>query len=911
MFTRLLTIYCLFIAVMAISCFGADINILENPGFESGVTGWSGRNCSISAESTTVRTGSGSAKASNRVSTWQGIKQDVLGGMEAGETYAISGWVKLENSASETVTLSIQKTDDSGTNYYTVASTTANNTNWIGLSGTFTYNPTGTTTILYIYFEGPAVDVNFFVDDVNVFGESDAEPWSPPDANATGTISFGTRYQELEGFGAAGAWYEDYLTGHPDAEALYDLLFDDLGIDIYRLRNSYDQGTAGANYISHQGTIVTEAKERNPNLKIMLSSWSPPTYLKSNSALAGGTLTGGPSSYNYTGFADWWADSIEEWSSYGVDANYINIQNEPDYTASWDTCRFEPTQTTSYAGYNQAFEAVYDEIYSRMGANMPKMLAPETAGINASEDYLDAILDDSHVYGYAHHLYGVASWDDPDAYITTMNLFRTNYGDKPILQTEYAVGSDYDLSFSDTMNLALLIHNSLVEESASVYLHWELFWASAEDWKALVNLSLDDYTINPMYWAMKHYSAFTDPGWERVAATTDSTGARMSAFVNPDNDQMSVILINTSTDTNITMDLSFAGFSLADGNVYRSSETENCELVGTYDGEPILLPTYSITTLELSILPPSVVADAGPDQTVYAFTDGYADVTLDGSGSIEINDLPLTYEWSWTVDGNEYDANGVSPTIELPVGTTSVQLIADNGTELSEPDTCSVTVTSALGLRGKCKPKTLKIGKLKSSVITIAIKMPKGTAAADVNLNDPLLFYPGGLESLSLSAVQKGKPGRYNTTVYASFDVDDCLNELDGGANVVQFVGKLATDRYYYSNQVIKVILPKVSVKAWEQGESDISVSLLLRAALADFNEEEPVTLSPGLIEPLTQTAGVDRRGTVINLTYDIDECSAYLTEGKNAVQLTGKLIYSQNFTANASVSFAASEFDR
>jgi hypothetical protein len=93
-------------------------------------------------------------------------------------------------------------------------------------------------------------------------------------------------------------------------------------------------------------------------------------------------------------------------------------------------------------------------------------------------------------------------------------------------------------------------------------------------------------------------------------------------------------------------------------------------------------------------------------------------------------------------------------------------------------------------------------------------------------------------------------------------------------------------------------------VKAWEQGESDISVSLLLRAALADFNEEVPVTLSPGQIEPLTQTVFADTKGTMINLTYDIDECSEYLIEGKNAVQLIGELIYGQNFTANAKVNF-------
>ncbi len=41
------TCSCLFAAILVVSCYG-DINILTNPGFEVGITGWSKRNCSIS-----------------------------------------------------------------------------------------------------------------------------------------------------------------------------------------------------------------------------------------------------------------------------------------------------------------------------------------------------------------------------------------------------------------------------------------------------------------------------------------------------------------------------------------------------------------------------------------------------------------------------------------------------------------------------------------------------------------------------------------------------------------------------------------------------------------------------------------------------------------------------------------------
>ncbi len=149
---------------------GADdaTNILANPGFESGTDGWSGRNCSIEAVSTPVHSGSGSAKVYGRGAYWQGIKQSMLGKMVDGKTYQISGWVRLEGAESDTVIVSVEQQDDSGTNYYNVASAAATDSGWVQLSGSFTLNVNGTLSVLDVYFEGPVPGVNFYVDDAAV-----------------------------------------------------------------------------------------------------------------------------------------------------------------------------------------------------------------------------------------------------------------------------------------------------------------------------------------------------------------------------------------------------------------------------------------------------------------------------------------------------------------------------------------------------------------------------------------------------------------------------------------------------------------------------------------------------------------------------------------------------------------------
>ncbi len=62
------------------------------------------------------------------------------------------------------------------------------------------------------------------------------------------------------------------------------------------------------------------------------------------------------------------------------------------------------------------------------------------------------------------------------------------------------------------------------------------------------------------------------------------------------------------------------------------------------------------------------VADAGPNQVAYAWIDGIAEVTLDANNSYDADGDALTYLWKWSIDGNDYETNGVKPTIQLPVG---------------------------------------------------------------------------------------------------------------------------------------------------------------------------------------------------------------------------------------------------
>ena len=87
------------------------------------------------------------------------------------------------------------------------------------------------------------------------------------------------------------------------------------------------------------------------------------------------------------------------------------------------------------------------------------------------------------------------------------------------------------------------------------------------------------------------------------------------------------------------------------------------------------------------------VADAGPDQPVTATESSGVTISLDGTGSSDPDNDPLTF--SWVAPGITFDdPTSPIPTATFPLGTTIVTLVVNDGAVDSVPDTVEITVVN-------------------------------------------------------------------------------------------------------------------------------------------------------------------------------------------------------------------------
>lgn len=431
--------------------------------------------------------------------------------------------------------------------------------------------------------------------------------------SATASIDVSKTHQQIAGFGASEAFYEGWLTKNPHSKDIYDALFgpvNGLHTDFLRLQDHFRYKPDGS-FAQDSVDIVQHANAlRSSPMTIVMSSWSPPAVLKDNhDEKNGGTLIRKNGKYDYADFAQYWHDSVVVYRALGIDPTYVSIQNEPDFTTDYESCRFNPTEAPfnneAFAGYAQAVDAVYKSFQTL--PSPPHLLGPETVGIGyGTEQAFTKAVNPQEIYAVTHHDYTGGDKAKPETYVPSFQAIHDENPGRLKFQTEYYTALGFDT--------ALMIHYSLTVEEVSLYLYWPYAWPSKDGGGTLLNVEDPGHPekwVNPNgwsytdgYYAMKQFSYFIHAGYRRVDASTSDDDIKLSAYLSPKSDKLVVVAINTSDKTESSIKLKLGSFGSGTSQVYRTTfpnSKEQFANLGALGADNVLtLPPHSVATVEIS-----------------------------------------------------------------------------------------------------------------------------------------------------------------------------------------------------------------------------------------------------------------------------------------------------------------------
>ncbi len=500
------------------------------------------------------------------------------------------------------------------------------------------------------------------------------------------TIFPQTQHQEMVGFGAAISWYETsyYAGNNAKDDAINQTMFVESGLDILRIKNWYYPGEGNNNQAAAVKKAVDDARALNPDIQVLLSSWSPPASLKSNGQREnGGTLAkDGSGNFRYADLAAYWVDAL---NNMGWTPDYLSFQNEPGWSAEWESCLFSNTQGTN-ASYSIALDTIWNAIKDM--PNRPKILASDAENMNSFLNRAPYLENKAYIDINGYHTYDVGSLSaiDSTTTLSRYNKIRDTYGSRPNWMTEFSKEG------WDWITVARMIHNVVVEADCSAYIYWKLGWDDASCTDTMLGLTGGgNYIIRPHYYTLKHYAKYVDKGYQRIETGGSTTDVKVSGYLSTDKTQITLVAINKSTGAR-PISLSHS-LSIASSEGYQSV-TDNFwqTMTGLDVTQPINLPASSMTTLVLTLSGPYVPAPVAQNGSASTRYQTAVPITLmaSGDGGGTLNYSVVSNPASGTLDG-------VFPNITyLPnngfSGTDSFTFKANDGAQDSNIATVTIQV---------------------------------------------------------------------------------------------------------------------------------------------------------------------------------------------------------------------------
>ena len=372
------------------------------------------------------------------------------------------------------------------------------------------------------------------------------------------------QYQEIYGFGGAfteAAGYAVAQLPKEQQERIIEDYFGESGIGYNLCRthiNSCDFALGNYAYVEDADLSkfsiardkeylipLIKAALAKTDLTLMASPWSPPAFMKDTKEMNhGGKLL---DEYKQV-WADYLVKYVEAYRQEGINIDWMTVQNEPNATQTWDSCRYtgaeEAELVKNYLG--PTFEKagiklnliIWDHNKERVYERAKESLAdPEAA---------------KYIWGIGFHWY-------TGTHFEALELTRQAFPDKPLIFTEGCVEYSRHKDRTPVDYAEQYGHDILgdLNGGMSGYMDWNLVLDAQGgpnhvknfcDAPIMTNDANDGYRKNLSYYYIGHFSKYIKKGARRIAHTRYTEELEVTAFRNPDGTIAMVVLNRTDRE---------------------------------------------------------------------------------------------------------------------------------------------------------------------------------------------------------------------------------------------------------------------------------------------------------------------------------------------------------------------------
>jgi O-glycosyl hydrolase len=379
-------------------------------------------------------------------------------------------------------------------------------------------------------------------------------------------------------------------------------LGDDIEANIRLMDFSAAGGPSAAKFIR-----AVNAKKLD-RLLLIGSLWTPPHWMKDGAIVNFGNSSGGHLRMD--------ADNLEQFGRYvsayvkgferfcGVPFYAISLQNELMFKEAYNSCQYTPAE------YHDAVRAV-GRAFARYGITA-KIMGPEGVApfgdyfIDKQMGWINAVQDDPETAGYLSFFCGHGSGEDIS---DQQNYWKGIEGfGKESWVTEWSgespdwIHSDQNGKPDGALAMAWHLHQILAGGNASAAVYWQCSdgRAAVSDQNLMGNTP-QSAADSAKFAVARQFFRYIRPGSVRLAVQNDLSDLGTSAFIDPKNHALVIVLVNQANqDRDVRLSLP-ALPNLRIIRVFRTTATErfaaHADLVPTENAISLSIPAESVTTL--------------------------------------------------------------------------------------------------------------------------------------------------------------------------------------------------------------------------------------------------------------------------------------------------------------------------